>query len=80
MFGCFICPEPMSARLKKFTIQVPEDLLARATAASGEGITPTIRRSLELMAASTAYAKLRRLRGKVKFGIKLEKLREQAKN
>jgi len=70
----------MSARLKKLTIQVPEDLLARATAASGEGITPTIRRGLELVAASAAYAKLRRLRGKVKFGIKLEKLRGSAKN
>ena len=66
----------MSARLKKLTIQVPEDLLARATAASGEGITPTVRRGLELMAASTAYAKLRRLRGKVKFGIKLDELRQ----
>ncbi|OGI44497.1 MAG: hypothetical protein A2150_01060 [Candidatus Muproteobacteria bacterium RBG_16_64_11] len=66
----------MSARLKKLTIQVPEDLLARATVASGEGITPTIRRGLELMAASAAYAKLRRLRGKVKFNIKLADLRE----
>jgi hypothetical protein len=66
----------MSARLKKLTIQVPEELLARATAASGEGITSTIRRGLELMAASTAYAKLRRLRGKVKFRIKLDELRQ----
>ncbi len=66
----------MSTRLKKLTIQVPKDLLARATAASGEGITPTVRRGLELMAASAAYAKLRRLRGKVKFNIKLADLRE----
>ncbi len=66
----------MSARLKKLTIQVPEELLARATAASGVGITPTIRRGLELMAASAAYAKLRRLRGKVKFSIKLDELRQ----
>lgn len=70
----------MTANLKKLTIQVPEDLLARATAASCEGITPTICQGLEPMAASAAYAKLRRLRGKVKFDIKLEKLREQAKN
>lgn len=62
--------------LKKLTIQVPEDLLERATAASGQGITPTIRRGLELMAASGAYAKLRRLKGKVKFHIKLAELRE----
>lgn len=65
----------MSTRLKKLTIQVPEDLLARAIAASGEGITPTVRRGLELIAASSAYAKLRRLRGKVKFSIKLNELR-----
>ncbi|OGI45181.1 MAG: hypothetical protein A2637_06920 [Candidatus Muproteobacteria bacterium RIFCSPHIGHO2_01_FULL_65_16] len=62
--------------LKKLTIQVPEELLERATAASGQGITPTIRRGLELMAASGAYAKLRRLKGKVKFHIKLAELRE----
>ena len=63
-------------RLKKLTIQVPEELLERATAASGQGITPTIRRGLELMAASGAYAKLRRLKGKVKFHIKLAELRD----
>lgn len=62
--------------LKKLTIQVPEELLERATAASGQGITPTIRRGLELMAASGAYAKLRQLKGKVKFHIKLAELRE----
>ena len=62
--------------LKKLTIQVPEELLERATDASGQGITPTIRRGLELMAASGAYAKLRRLKGKVKFHIKLAELRE----
>lgn len=70
----------MSAKQKKLTIHVPEDLLARATAASGEGVTPTIHRNLELMAAGAAYTKLRRLRGKVKFGIKLKELREQDKN
>lgn len=62
--------------LKKLTIQVPEELLERATAASGQGITPTIRRGLELMAAGGAYAKLRRLKGKVKFHVKLADLRE----
>ena len=68
--------EVLSMGLKKLTIQVPEELLERATAASGQGITPTIRRGLELMAASGAYAKLRRLKGKVKFHIKLAELRE----
>ena len=63
-------------KLKKLTIQVPGNLLQRATAASGQGITPTIRRGLELMAASGAYAKLRRFKGKVKFSVKLPELRE----
>lgn len=60
---------------KKMTIEVPEDLLIRATAATGEGVTPTVRRGLELVAASGAYAKLRSLKGKVKFSVKLSELR-----
>lgn len=63
-------------KLKKLTIQVPEDLLERATTASGSGVTPTIRRGLELVAASGAYGKLRRLRGRVKFSVKLTDLRK----
>jgi hypothetical protein len=66
----------MKPKLRKLTIEVPEDLLERATAASGLGITPTVRRGLELVAASRAYAELRRLRGKVKFSIDLAELRE----
>ena len=62
--------------LKKITIEVPAHLLERATNASGQGITPTIRRGLELVASSAAYARLRRMKGKVKFSIRLSKLRE----
>jgi len=63
-------------KVKKLTIEVPEDLLRRATTASRQGITPTIRRGLELVAASGAYSRLRDLKGKVKFSIKLSELRE----
>lgn len=63
-------------KVKKLTVEVPNDLLERAIAASGQGITPTIRRGLELVAASGAYARLRGLKGKVKFSIKLAELRE----
>jgi hypothetical protein len=63
-------------KLRKLTVEVPDDLLARAVSATGKGITPTIRRGLELVAASGAYARLRELRGKVKFRIKLSELRE----
>lgn len=37
---------------------------------------PTIRRGHELTSASGTHAKLRRLKGKVKFHIKLAKLRK----
>lgn len=63
-------------KVRKLTIEVPRDLLERATAVSGQGITPTIRRGLELVAASGTYARLRALRGKVKFSVKLSDLRE----
>jgi hypothetical protein len=66
----------MARQLKKLTVEVPADLLARATTASGEGITPTVRRGLELVAAGGAYGRLRRLRGKVKFSVKLSELRQ----
>lgn len=65
----------MKKQVRKLTIEVPADLIARATAASGEGVTPTVRRGLELVAASGAYARLRRLRGKVKFSVDIDSLR-----
>ena len=52
---------------RKITVEVPEKLLERAQEASGEGITQTVRTGLQLVAASRTYARLRELRGKVKF-------------
>jgi hypothetical protein len=60
---------------KKVTIVLPDALLERAQRVTGEGITPTIRRGLELVAASQTFAKLRTLRGKVRFSIDVERLR-----
>jgi hypothetical protein len=65
----------MARQLKKLTVEVPADLLARATTASGEGVTTTVRRGLELVAVGGAYGRLRRFRGKVKFGVKISELR-----
>jgi Fe2+ or Zn2+ uptake regulation protein len=62
-------------RLKKITVQVPEDLLKRVQN-DGEGITETVRSALELLARDRAYEKLRSLRGKVKFSVSLAELRE----
>lgn len=60
----------------KVTVELPADLLERARRSTGEGITGTIRRGLELVAASRAQEQLRALRGKVKFSIDLDALRD----
>jgi hypothetical protein len=52
---------------RKITVEVPPKLLERARHASGAGITQTVRTGLQLVAASEAYARLRRLRGRVRF-------------
>jgi hypothetical protein len=53
---------------RKVTVELPAELLEKAQEASGTGITQTIRTGLQLVAASRAYARLRQLRGKVRFG------------
>jgi hypothetical protein len=60
---------------RKITVEVPEDLLEKAQLASGVGITQTVRTGLQLVAASGAYARLRRLRGKVRFSRATDELK-----
>ena len=60
----------------KVTVELPADLLERARRSTGEGITATIRRGLELVASTRAQEQLRGLRGRVKFSIDLAALRE----
>ena len=52
---------------RKITVEVPQELLAKAQEAIGAGITETIRTGLTLVAASRTYDRLRGLRGKVRF-------------
>jgi len=59
--------ELIMATARKITVQIPQDLLEKAQQASGSGITETVRTGLQLVAASRAYARLRQLRGKVRF-------------
>lgn len=66
----------MKPRSRKVTVILPEDLLERAQSSTGKGLTPTIRRGLELLAAEKAYRKLRSLRGKVAFSIDVAELRD----
>ena len=66
----------MGPATKKITIEVPADLLEKAQQATGVGITQTIRTGLQLAAASQAYARLRELRGTVRFSRTLAELKD----
>jgi len=61
---------------RKITVEVPEQLLDKAQRASGVGITKTVRQGLQLIAASEAYARLRRFKGRVRFKRSLAQLKE----
>ena len=61
---------------KKLTLLVPEDLLAQALEASGEGIAATVKQGLTLIAARRAYTELKKLRGKVRVSFNLDELRD----
>jgi len=63
------------ATARKITVEVPVDLLEKAQLASGTGITQTVRAGLQLVAASRTYARLRHLRGQVRFSRTLAELK-----
>jgi hypothetical protein len=66
----------MASTLRKVTVLLPADLVKRATKATGLGLTPTIRRGLESIAAGEAFDGLRRLRGKLKLSLNVDELRQ----
>jgi hypothetical protein len=61
--------------VRKITVEVPPELLERAQRATGGGVTQTVRTGLQLVAATQAYARLRQLRGKVRFTRTLAELK-----
>ena len=61
--------------LRKITVELPAELLEKAQEASGTGITQTIRTGLQLVAASRTYARLRQLRGKIRFSRSWQELK-----
>jgi hypothetical protein len=63
-------------RVRKITVEIPQELLKKAQRASGAGVTQTVRTGLELLAASDTYARLRRFRGKVRFSRTLAELKQ----
>jgi len=62
--------------MRKITVEVPERMLAKAQQATGSNITQTVRTGLQLLAASRAYAQLRRARGTFRFSRTLAELKE----
>jgi len=60
---------------RKITVEVPPELLEKAQRATGSGVTQTVRSGLQLVAASQAYARLRQLRGNVRFTRTLAELK-----
>jgi hypothetical protein len=61
---------------QKITVHVDRELLAKAQKATRAGISNTVRKGLELLAAGEAYDQLLKMRGKMKFSINLNELRE----
>jgi len=67
----------MATRNKKYTVMLPKSLVDSAMKAAGQDkITPVIERGLELVAREGAYERLLALRGKVKFSLDFNKLRD----
>ncbi len=64
-------------KLRKLTIMVPEELLDQALRESGEGIAATVQNGLRLICAQNAYKKLARMRGKVRYTLSVDELREE---
>jgi hypothetical protein len=65
----------MKQTRRRITVEIPAALLEMAQAATGQGITSTVCRGLELVATTRAFQQLRTLRGKVRFSINLDELR-----
>lgn len=61
---------------RKITVHVPDDLLARAQRASGQGVTETVRQGLRLLAAGDSFRRVAALRGKARFSIDYARLRD----
>jgi hypothetical protein len=63
-------------RTQKITAHIPVELLHEAQAATGKGITETLKIALAQLARANAYEDLRKMRGKIRFSINLTELRK----
>ena len=65
-----------TSKAKKVTMFLPEDLIKKAQECTGDNLTATVKRGLEVVAASGAYKALRKMRGKYKFSLSIKELRK----
>jgi hypothetical protein len=63
--------------IKRITANLPENLLKEATQITGEGITETLVRGLELVRKSQAFEKVKKLKGIDLSSIQLDTSRER---
>ena len=61
---------------RKITVSVPEALLISAQKETGTGVTETVRDGLRKLASRRAQRELLELRGKVKFSMAWEELKQ----
>ncbi len=65
----------MREPLRKVTVNLPARTLENAQRVTGKGITPTIVEGLHELERRAKRSALRGLRGRVRFGLDLEKTR-----
>lgn len=65
-----------SRATRKITVVLPKDLVDRAVKATGLGLTPTIRKGLESLAAAAAFEHLLKMQGKLKLDLNVDELRD----
>ena len=63
-------------KMRKVTAILPADLLEAAQSFTGVGVTETLRIAIEKLAHRQFYDRMREMRGKMKFDIDLDELRE----
>ncbi len=62
--------------MRKITVHVPRGTAGESPNPDGEGVTQTVTAGLKRLASIQAQQELLKLRGKIKFSIDLDELRE----
>ena len=62
--------------MRKITVEVPVDILAKAQDETGKGVTETVREGLRKLASIRAQKLALQMRGKVKFSMTWQEMKE----